>query len=95
MAFTVEQNVQGAAAFTQPIKPTESAGLNIAGSLLGGLDTFARAEQARERALAAQVRANAPTQTERDRVEFSDLSLNLSQILHLVCHKMMLPLSTQ
>tara|TARA_B110000027_G_scaffold134226_1_gene165720 strand:- start:3322 stop:5739 length:2418 start_codon:yes stop_codon:yes gene_type:complete len=75
MAFTVEQNVQGAAAFTQPIKPTESAGLNIAGSLLGGLDTFARAEQARERALAAQVRANAPTQTERDRVAFSALIL--------------------
>ena len=75
MAFTLEQNVQGAAAFTQPIKPTESTGLNIAGSLLGGLDTFARAEQARERALAAQVRANAPTQTERDRVEFSALIL--------------------
>ena len=39
------------------------------------MDTFARAEQARERALAAQVRANAPTQTERDRVEFSALIL--------------------
>ena len=75
MAFTLEQNVQGAAAFTQPIKPTESTGLNIAGSLLGGLDTFARAEQARERALAAQIRANAPTQTERDRVAFSALIL--------------------
>jgi hypothetical protein len=75
MAFTLEQNVQGAAAFTQPIRPTESAGLNIAGSLLGGLDTFARAEQARERALAAQIKANAPTQTERDRVAFSALIL--------------------
>ena len=75
MAFTLEQNVQGAAAFTQPIKPTESTGLNIAGNLLGGLDTFARAEQARERALAAQIKANAPTQTERDRVNFSALIL--------------------
>jgi hypothetical protein len=75
MAFTLEQNVQGAAAFTQPIRPTESTGLNIAGSLLGGLDTFARAEQARERALAAQIKANAPTQTERDRVAFSALIL--------------------
>ena len=77
MAFTLEQNVQGAAAFTQPTQaPTAgSTGLGIAGNLLGGLDTFARAEQARERALASQIRANAPTQTERDRVAFSALIL--------------------
>ena len=77
MAFTLEQNVQGAAAFTQPTQaPTAgSTGLGIAGNLLGGLDTFARAEQARERALASQIRANAPTQTERDREAFSALVL--------------------
>lgn len=77
MAFTLEQNVQGAAAFTQPTQaPTAgSTGLGMAGNLLGGLDTFARAEQARERALASQIKANAPTQTERDRVAFSALIL--------------------
>ena len=51
MAFTLEQNVQGAAAYQQAIAPTSNTGLSLAGNLLEGLDTFARSQVRQEQAL--------------------------------------------
>jgi len=79
MAFTLDQNVQGAAAFTEPTAPTSSAGLSVAGGLLGLLDTFARAELASDKAIAVAARANAPTQTEKDNAAFKDIILKAKQ----------------
>ena len=52
MAFTLEQNVQGAAAYQQAIAPTSNTGLSLAGNLLEGLDTFARSQVRQEQAQA-------------------------------------------
>lgn len=73
MAFTLDQNVQGAGAFTNPIKPTSSAGIELGGAFLRGLDSFGRAEIAREKAEAVAARASLGTQTDRDRQAFSSL----------------------
>ena len=79
MAFTLDQNVQGAAAFGESATPTASAGLSVAGGLLGLLDNFARAELASDKAIAVAARANAPTQTEEDRAAFKSLILKARQ----------------
>ena len=66
MAFTLEQNVQGAAAYEKAIQPTTNTGLTIAGNLLGGLDAYAKAE-------VAAAKASLGTQTDRDRQAFGNL----------------------
>ena len=44
MVFTLEQNVQGAAAYEQAIDPTPNIGLTLAGNFLEGLGTFAKSQ---------------------------------------------------
>jgi hypothetical protein len=73
MAFTLEQNVQGAAAYERAINPTSSTGLALAGNLLEGLDSFARSQVRQDQAEAAAARASLGTQTDRDRRAFGDL----------------------
>ena len=73
MAFTLEQNVQGAAAYQQAIQPTSNTGLSLAGNFLEGLDTFARSQVRQEQAQAQAANAAMGTQTDRDRQEFGDL----------------------
>ena len=79
MAFTLDQNVQGAGAFEQPIQAPASTGLALAGNLLDGLDTFARGQLAQDRAMATAARANLPTQTERDRAAFANIIQSAQQ----------------
>jgi hypothetical protein len=73
MAFTLEQNVQGAAAYQQAIQPTSSTGLALAGNFLEGLDTFARSQVRQDQAEAQAANAARGTQVDRDRQEFGDL----------------------
>lgn len=73
MAFTLEQNVQGAAAYERAINPTSSTGLALAGNLLEGLDSFARSQVRQDQAEATAARASLGTQTDRDRQLFDDL----------------------
>ena len=73
MAFTLDQNVQGAGAYQQPIRPTSSTGLALAGNFLEGLDTFARSQARQEQEQAAAAKAARGTQTDRDRQEFGTL----------------------
>lgn len=73
MAFTLEQNVQGAAAYERAIQPTSSTGLTLAGNLLEGLDSFARSQVRQDQAEAAAARASLGTQTDRDRQAFGAL----------------------
>ena len=73
MAFTLEQNVQGAAAYQQAIQPTSSTGLALAGNFLEGLDTFARSQVRQEQAEAQAANASMGTQTDRDRQAFGEL----------------------
>lgn len=79
MAFTLDQNVQGAGAFEQPIQAPSSTGLTIAGNLLDGLDTFARAQLAQDRAIASTARSNLPTQSDRDRAAFTNIIQSAQQ----------------
>lgn len=73
MAFTLDQNVQGAAAYQQAIQPTSSTGLSLAGNFLEGLDTFARSQVRQEQAEAQAANAARGTQVDRDRNLFGDL----------------------
>lgn len=73
MAFTLEQNVQGAAAYERATSPTSSTGLALAGNLLQGLDSFARSQVRQEQAQAQAANAARGTQTERDRQAFGTL----------------------
>ncbi len=73
MAFTLEQNVQGAAAYERPINPTSNTGLSLAGNLLEGLDSFARSQVRQDQEEAAAARASLGTQTDRDRQAFGSL----------------------
>ena len=82
MAFTLDQNVQGAAAYQQPIRPTSSTGLALAGNFLEGLDTFARSQARQEQAEAQAAKAARGTQTDRDRQEFGDLLNSARQDLN-------------
>jgi len=73
MAFTLEQNVQGAAAYERAISPTSNTGLSLAGSLLDGLNTYALSQARQDQAEAQAANAARGTQTERDRAEFGTL----------------------
>ena len=82
MAFTLDQNVQGAGAYQQPIRPTSSTGLALAGNFLEGLDTFARSQARQEQEQAAAAKAARGSQTDRDRREFGDLLNSARQDLN-------------
>ncbi len=82
MAFTLEQNVQGAAAYQQAIAPTSNTGLSLAGNLLEGLDTFARSQVRQEQAQAQAANAARGTQTDRDRQAFGTLLNSARQDLN-------------
>jgi len=82
MAFTLDQNVQGAAAYQRSIEPTSSTGLALAGNFLEGLDTFARSQARQEQAEAQAAKAARGTQTDRDRQEFGDLLNSARQDLN-------------
>lgn len=73
MAFTLEQNVQGAAAYKRAIEPAPSTGLALAGNFLEGLDSFARLQLSQDKAEAAATKAALGTQTDRDRKAFGTL----------------------
>ena len=82
MGFTLEQNVQGAAAYERALNPTSSTGLALAGNLLEGLDTFARSQVRQEQAQAQAANATRGTQTERDRQAFGNLLNSARQDLN-------------
>jgi len=82
MAFTLDQNVQGAAAYQRSIEPTSSTGLALAGNFLEGLDTFARSQVRQEQAEAQAANAARGTQVERDRNLFGDLLNSAKQDLN-------------
>ncbi len=82
MAFTLEQNVQGAAAYEKALEPTSNTGLALAGNLLQGLDSFARSKVRQEQAEAQAARASLGTQTDRDRQAFGTLLNSARQELN-------------
>jgi hypothetical protein len=82
MAFTLDQNVQGAAAYQQAIQPTSSTGLSLAGNFLEGLDTFARSQVRQDQAEAQAANAARGTQAERDRNLFGELLNSAKQDLN-------------
>jgi len=82
MAFTLEQNVQGAAVYEKAIEPTSSTGLALAGNLLEGLDSFARSQVRQEQAEAQAANAARGTQTDRDRQVFGTLLNSARQELN-------------
>lgn len=82
MAFTLEQNVQGAGAYEQAIQTPSSTGLALAGNFLEGLDTFARSQVRQDQAQAQAAREARGSQTERDRAEFGTLLNSARQDLN-------------
>ena len=82
MAFTLEQNVQGAAAYERAIEPTSSTGLALAGNFLEGLDSFARSQARQEQAQAQAAKEARGTQTDRDRQAFGTLLNSARQELN-------------
>lgn len=82
MAFTLEQNVQGAGAYEQAIQTPSSTGLALAGNFLEGLDTFTRSQVRQDQAQAQAAREARGSQTERDRAEFGTLLNSARQDLN-------------
>lgn len=70
MAFTLDQNVEGASSYAPAQRATGSTGLGLAGVALDTLSTFSDNKLRQEKAVAA---AGKPTQTEQDRVLFTTL----------------------
>ena len=70
MAFTLDQNVEGAASYAPAQRPTQSTGLGLAGVALDALSTFSDNKLRQEKALATTSNG---TQTDRDRAAFTGL----------------------
>jgi hypothetical protein len=70
MAFTLDQNVEGAASYAPAQRATPSVGLGLAGVALDALSTFSDNKLRQEKALAT---ASSGTQTDRDRAAFTSL----------------------
>lgn len=70
MAFTLDQNVEGAASYAPAQRATPSVGLGLAGVALDALSTFSDNKYRQEKAAAT---ASKGTQTDRDRTLFTNL----------------------
>lgn len=70
MAFTLDQNVEGAASYAPAQRPTQSTGLGLAGVALDALSTYSDNKLRQEKALSS---ASKGTQTDRDRATFTGL----------------------
>lgn len=70
MAFTLDQNVEGAASYAPAQRPTQSTGLGLAGVALDALSTYSDNKLRQEKALGS---ASKGTQTDRDRAAFTGL----------------------